>query len=244
MNALLSVDMPLIIVLKWTVLLLVFMGFAIWLSVENRALKTILNHKEKHPVTTGLAYQSRMRSWMFLLTFFLFCVTVAVYDIRIEKLSGGKQADIDTNIPIFAQPMQEIPESVSPTPPVPLTVTESIFAPGGAGAPEEREHSAKLDELKARYEELLVTFLYLHQCKEVTESDYEIIMQRLDAEMRALEASPSLRENILVAAKGSYNEIYSGSACIATTLDPVKAGFKAFIGQQTSPIPNKTVEKQ
>lgn len=239
MSGLLSVDMPLFIILKWMVLLLIFAGLWVWLAVENRSGRALLEENKFHPALKTLLHQSRLRSHLFLVLYFMFCITVGAYDIRFEKLSGKVEATTSQETPLFAQPMLEIPESESPAPPIPITVTESIFSPASAQASAEMEHTSKLDELKVKYEDLIVTYLYLAGCKQATEQEFNTIIYSLDAEMMGLEAAPSLRDNIITAAKGSYQEIYSGSGCDEATLAPTRAGFQAFLAQSGMTIAKK-----
>ncbi len=91
------------------------------------------------------------------------------------------------------------------------------------------DYQTKIDTLKKRYEDVLVTYFVLRKCERVNATDYHIVTSALSQEMASLNAPGRLQYDILTSAQGSYNELYSGNSCDAYTLEPLQAKYKTFI---------------
>lgn len=101
-----------------------------------------------------------------------------------------------------------------------------------------------IDDIKSRYEELIVTYMIMQKCNRAEASDYQLIMAALQKEIIAAQAPERLQYDILTAAKGSYEELYSGNDCQKPDIDAAAAQYKAYINnlantnkpQQNPPI--------
>lgn len=76
-----------------------------------------------------------------------------------------------------------------------------------------KSQQAALDNLKQRYENILITYFFLRRCKEAAPGDYHIIISSLASEMASINAPGRLEYDVVAAAEGSYREVYSRSAC-------------------------------
>ncbi len=87
----------------------------------------------------------------------------------------------------------------------------------------------KIDVLKKRYEDILVTYFVLRQCEKIAPTDYHIIISALSQEMASVSAPGRLQYDILTSAQGSYKELYSGNQCDPATTDPLQTQYQAFV---------------
>lgn len=88
---------------------------------------------------------------------------------------------------------------------------------------------SKIDEIKKRFEEMLVTHYFLQKCKKSGPENYYIILAALAQEMASVNAPGRLQFDILTAAKGSYQEIYAKSSCNDSTMPALERQFAQYI---------------
>jgi hypothetical protein len=93
------------------------------------------------------------------------------------------------------------------------------------------KQEAYIDWLKERYEAWFVTYYYLQKCKKTGNSDYDIIRHSLEKELATAHASKSVEDNILLAATGSYKEMYSEIPCDNAHLGATKSLYDANMQQ-------------
>src|SRR5581483_6077621 len=89
--------------------------------------------------------------------------------------------------------------------PSPAETVDAIYNP-------EKDHDdaqSAMDNLKKRYEDILVTHFFLSKCGKTSPGDYQIITSALRQEMAAVNAPQHLQNDIVSSAQGSYQEIYS-----------------------------------
>ncbi len=91
------------------------------------------------------------------------------------------------------------------------------------------DYQARLDEIKTRYEEILVTHFYLKRCKQAEAMDYHLIISSLATEMASVNAPGRLQYDILTSARGSYRELYAVTRCDAPGTDTLKEGYQRYI---------------
>lgn len=87
-----------------------------------------------------------------------------------------------------------------------------------------------LDNLKKRYEDILVIHFFLKKCGRAAASDYHVITSALSQEMASLNAPGRLQNDILTAAQGSYREMYSRSDCNAEGVGKLNQQYVEFVG--------------
>lgn len=91
--------------------------------------------------------------------------------------------------------------------------------------------NAKLNKLKADFESLFVTYQFLHKCGITEELDYHILNSTLAHEIASLNAPGRTQYDILTAAKGTYEEIYSRSECSDPSIADMQTKFREYIAQ-------------
>ena len=116
------------------------------------------------------------------------------------------------------------PVTMAPTHESPSTLAQ-IYEPETLSS----DRQAKIDELKKRYEEVLVSYFVLRNCGLTSPTDYHVINSALSQEMASVNAPGRLQFDILTAAKGSYNELYAGNTCDAHIADTLLTQYKSYI---------------
>ena len=91
------------------------------------------------------------------------------------------------------------------------------------------DKQSKLNVIKSRYEEVLVTHFFLRKCQIAPSSDYHIIMSALAVEMASANAPGRLQYDILTAAKGSFKEMYAKSSCDERTTQSLRESYANYI---------------
>lgn len=104
------------------------------------------------------------------------------------------------------------------------------------------KQQAYLDWLKQRYENWLVTYYYLHKCNMAGKDDFEFIRKSLSKELAGLNTEvASVEDNILLAANGSYNELYAAASCDDERMVVTKTSYDTYM-QQVQTTPAKPAE--
>lgn len=94
------------------------------------------------------------------------------------------------------------------------------------------KQQAYLDWLKQRYENWLVTYYYLHKCNMAGKDDFEFIRKSLSKELAGLNTEvASVEDNILLAANGSYNELYAAASCDDERMVVTKTSYDTYMQQ-------------
>jgi|GEM_PF-2398726 len=96
------------------------------------------------------------------------------------------------------------------------------------GKVDEDQQSA-MDDIKRRYEDILVIHLFLKRCGKVNTNDYGVISSALVQEMTAIDAPSRLQNDIIASAQGSYSEIYSKSPCDGTGIADLNEQYINYI---------------
>jgi len=147
---------------------------------------------------------------------------------QVSALRGTIEAQ-QQNITTLTAERDALKKAAAPTPalpaPPPENSVESLFDP----ASKTTDFQAKIDALKKRYEEVLVSYFVLRKCEAVEASDYHVLVSALSQEMASMDAPGRLQYDILTSAQGSYKELYSGNECDASVIEPLHVQFKAFI---------------
>lgn len=177
-----------------------------WHVHENRALK---RHSSAAPFRALLVGRS-------VQCLFLLAVCFVLMAIVLMKPAAA---------PVALPPIAAITPPARPeTVPAPAQQPEAhAIAPSQEGAQD------TLDRIKERYEETLVNYFFLRQCNKAGDEEYRIIMGALQAQLQQRMAPASMVQNILLAAQGSYNEIYSRLPCDHKDVVSQEAQFRRYL---------------
>jgi len=223
--------------LFWTCLiwLLIFIigGILIWgVYRENHRIKFLLRGENHHPSAIASVIrtisQRHMHLWIFVM---LLAVIAAANDIRREIISSHTAAVITPAQTIAPTAKTLVHSPVENT--QSNTLPPSIFPFSGVTEFDEKDskQQAYFDTLKQRYEAWLITYYYLQKCGKVEAEDFEIIHSSLRKALGTSDAGGTIENNILIAANGSYNEMYHEVPCDSDYLTASKSTYDANMQQ-------------
>ena len=121
-----------------------------------------------------------------------------------------------------------VPAAIPATPVQPIakpSAMEDIYNPERAS----NDPTSNMDNIKKRYEDILVIYMFLNKCGKVNAADYNIITSSLQQELVSAQAPPRLQNDIFTAANGSYKEIYSQSSCTGPEVPGLYNQYTDFI---------------
>jgi hypothetical protein len=102
---------------------------------------------------------------------------------------------------------------------------EALYNPPSDG----KDQQSGMDDIKKRYEDILVIHLFLKKCKKVKPNDIKVINHAISQEILALDAPKQLQKDIINAAQGSYNEVYAKSPCNGRGIRDLQAQYHNYI---------------
>jgi len=91
------------------------------------------------------------------------------------------------------------------------------------------DRQSSMDDIKKRYEDIIVIYLFLKKCNKIAPDDFDIINYALSQEMASVKAPEKLHDDIMNAAQGSYNEIYAKSACDGKGIGDLSVQYTNYI---------------
>ncbi len=94
----------------------------------------------------------------------------------------------------------------------------------------------QVDEVKGRYEDNFVSYMYLMSCNKIEKNDYTVILDALKLELKNLGITQDLTGNVYSAAQGSYEILYNDVKCDDATVNPVLSGYNAALAQMRQMI--------
>ena len=114
------------------------------------------------------------------------------------------------------------------TEPEKATTLEQVYNPERAQG-EKGDDQASMDDIKKRYEDILVIYIFLKHCGRIEPTDYNVITSALAQEMASVNAPGRMQADIVNAAKGSYQEIYAQSPCDGTVINQLTSQYHQYI---------------
>jgi len=138
--------------------------------------------------------------------------------------------------PLVAQPA---PARIQAPPPAaakaaPATV-DDVYNPEKKSGGNE----AAMDGIKKRYEDILVTYLFLKKCGRASDNDYSVIAAAMDREIAAAGAPARLPSDIIASAQGSYNEMYAKSSCDGEEVGTLSEQYTTYVKALSDNLPKQ-----
>jgi hypothetical protein len=181
--------------------------------------------------------------WLLLCTFLALSAAFCAWQLQetrgILEATNKRNADLEHALTqeiaitkALATPPSPAPVAVPPPqnlPPVaPVTqrqTIEDIYNPEKVSG----DNQSAMDDIKKRYEDILVIHMFLKKCARVGAGDYAIITSALAQEMASVNAPGRMQYDILTAAQGSYKEIYAQSPCRGQQVDMLDTQYKDYV---------------
>lgn len=87
----------------------------------------------------------------------------------------------------------------------------------------------QIDDIKKRYEGILVLHMYMLRCQNGSSEDYGVITSSLAQEISDVNAPGKTYNDIIMSAQGSYEEVYSKSVCNDPGMPELKQQYSNYI---------------
>ncbi len=91
------------------------------------------------------------------------------------------------------------------------------------------DSQSAMDDIKKRYEDILVIHYFLKKCNKIQPADFPTITNALTQEMAAVNAPARLQNDILSSSQSSYNEIYANSPCTGNGIGNLTTQYDNYI---------------
>jgi hypothetical protein len=223
---------------QWLMITVIWAVFAFGTWREDRKIRRELHDTPGELDTHTLLSMLHKRDMQIWLQLSLLLVIVAIADIR----HNAELLPPD----FFAPQAVEAPpavEVVTPAKPKESpdehydrilrknTVSGLPFSDITAFNEQNGKREAYIDWLKERYESWLITYYYLQKCRAVTTADFDVIHKAMERDLQAAHANETVLGNILMAANGSFEEMYSSIPCDAAHISTTKSGYDVNMQQ-------------
>lgn len=216
--------------LKWLFLLTIWLFLAFGLHRDNKKIRKF--HDSSISIAMLQILHRRNLHIYGLVSMLL--IILLTNDIKREM----QPAQAIAQAPLIEKPAVSAPAAVSPA--VKTVDTPQFSVPQSSKIPfseitefneTDSKQQAYTDFLKQRYETWIITYYYLQKCGKVNASDLEIIMASMRKALQSTHADPSVEGNIVIAANGSYKEMYSDIPCDEAHISSTKSGYDSSMQQ-------------
>ena len=218
-------------IIKWLMIFGVWGVFAYATWQEDRKIQALLKKPIADRDAIVLLKTLHRRDMQIWLQLSLLLVVVAANDIHYDANLLPRD--------FFSPPVAE-PLPAEPAPVVDDKYDNAIKKNTVASLPfsditefneQNSKQEAYIDWLKEHYESWFVTYFYLEKCKQVRTDDYNVIKLSLEKELGSAHAQQPVEGNILLAAQGSYKEMYADIPCDSGRLATTKSLYDANMQQ-------------
>jgi len=230
----------------WLFFLAVFALYAWWHVRENRQLAKQWRNDLNTRSPESLIRFARARSTELLLILACGMIAIGIYDWQLRN--ARNVAHTPNPPPVASQKPQNAPAPANSGYYPPLVSPSVPAKPSARPASENNKPNASptlsdvynpeqessdnqsvMDDIKKRYEDILVTYLFLKRCGKANAGDYPIITSALAQEMASVNAPGRLQYDIVASAQGSYKEMYAGSKCDGKGIDSLYLQYSDYI---------------
>lgn len=216
----------LFVLIKWLVIITVWMLLAIDLVRDHARVVRI----QDSFTVTKILYVLHKRNIHLFAFFSLLLVALAATDLGQNNKQKQEGTQEESTAATASQPAVEATAAATKPadPSTGTSIPHNPTVPFG-NITEFNEKNAKqqayIDFLKERYETWLITYYYLQKCEQVSIGDLDLILGSLKKELDANKADLTVQTNIVQAATGSYQEMYSNIPCDAEHETKTKASY-------------------
>jgi hypothetical protein len=224
--------------LKWLIITATWGVLAFGIYRKDRTWRQMLDKPLQESDVSALLkmfYKRNLQLWI-LVT--LITIVVAAGDIRRDMASQQPATVAAITIPQTPVATITPTENTSPQASLPLPAASPLpYMDITEFNEKDSKEQAYIDVLKGRYEAWLVTYFYLHKCGKADAQDLNLIQDALQKELTTVHADNSVSANVMMAATGSYNEMYSGIPCDNAHLTSSKTTYDANMQQLKTQTP-------
>lgn len=197
--------------LIWAMMLCVLGGLVVYFYRHHRQWRAHLHITDE--TTQHYFYTlARTRGWMICYLWGLLSLLIIYQDLRQTAIENT-----DTRPHAMIAPAQE-----------------NLFAAPAPNPLTAARRNIEIDKIKTYFEDAFVSYYYLHKCGVAREEDNAILYRALWKALEVYQATDNAAQ-IMSAAKGSFEVIYSGVSCEENKLVSVQSRFDLFISSLAAP---------
>jgi hypothetical protein len=200
----------------WVILILLSVALMVILRQQNRYYAQLCQEHGNLPITKATLELSRVRGYVALWIWILFVGLFITRDIERKMEAAPNHPEAGYTI----APDDDIPTD--------FTQEKPTVAPV---KPPERH----IDEIKSSYEDALVSYMILSHCDPRMQAYYQPLYDALTRALAPYDATGLAVRNVVTAATGTYQALYSQTPCTDTHLAKTRRSFLQFIQQIESP---------
>lgn len=216
---------------RWGIIVLVALLVAFWHQRQNRTFhEYIRNSKKRTPISDRLSQLAYNRSFEVLTLFFLIILGVLYYDTRVN---AAEQQIITARQEVLAA--QDAQAALGQQ----MAETNAALAEAQRLNGMDAEQEQKLDALKMQFENLFVSYYVLKSCGLATAQDFHIMNSALMYQLNALNTPAGIRQSIVNAALGSYQELYSELACAGDEVGTMQDSVRNYLRDVVEKFPDR-----
>ncbi len=222
--------MPPGIFIKWLVIFMPLLSLAIWHFYQDRGYE----HFSAQPsprIFRELQNVARHRSFQVIGVWMILLLVIVGGDIWNQKAITTIPDEPLMAVPVVPAPESPETKTILQTTPELVAVSPDPAASGASPAVSDLSKEEKLDRLKQRYEDMLVSYYFLQRCQHAFPQELEVINKALYSELRILGGDETLHQGIFSAARGSYESVYSDTPCEAKYVDKTLKEYNKMINQ-------------
>lgn len=229
-----SVYTPLVALVLWLVAAILWLGMTHILLRENKQIKNDTpTHLTLNYLIIRLERQQRrmLQLWGWLSLLFVGLAAIALLTV-LYPAEPIRIHIATTTQPITASRPASETKSQEAIPSISQVPTKSALPYSDITEFNEKDskQQAMIDWLKQRYENWLITYYYLQKCNLADKNDFDLIRHSLHKELTDLHTeTASVEDNILLAANGSYNELYASASCDDERLKATKTSYDDYM---------------
>lgn len=217
--------------LCWGIVITLALVIAFWHQHQNKAFhEYIRNKNQRTPLNDRLSQLAYNRSFEILALFFVLILSIVFYDTRVNsienQLANARTETVALQEEMAAQQAQMALKDKE--------VQEAIRLSGM-----DETQQVQLDTLKQEFEGLFINYYMLKKCGLSTTQDFHIMNSALMYRLNTLNAPSGIRQNILDAANGSFQELYAEQECNSAELSTMQDSIRAYLHEVVENLPDR-----
>lgn len=216
---------------RWGIILLIALLVAFWHQRQNRTFhEYIRNSNKRTPISDRLSQLAYNRSFEILALFVIIILGVVYYDTRVN--AAEQQAELAQQDILSVQDELAAYEEQMALKDQQLQEAQRL---SGMDAGQEQ----KLDALKMQFENLFVNYYVLKSCGLSTAQDFHIMNSALMYELNTLNAPAGIRQSIVNAALGTYQELYAELPCASDDVGTMQDSVRNYLRDVVEKLPDQ-----
>ena len=205
-------QLPFSIYLRWSVIIVMSVIFGIALVKQNKYLRIIHEEMQRFKEQDYILKTAQARGLIAFLLWCLFGTFVIFNDINNEVIKMHAYV-------LDAQSQHQ-------------SRTNTIAAAAPALEPQPINTESSLNDIKSIYEDAFVSYMLLNGCQRSNNETYNALYLKLTAALKEFEAPTIQAHNIIIAASGTYDSLYSHTPCEDIYLEPTQKNLDGFLKKQ------------